>query len=84
MKHFKHVTEENVEDAIKAFVNLALYDVLKDMNYYKRSTSAQDVTGLPPQAIADLTNAVEAEGFKTDSLNDPVSERDWLIVKRSA
>lgn len=71
----------SIEEAVERYVDLTFQEVKEDLIRLRQPQSMQEITKLPPAAIAGLTHKCEGQMLIVDTLDDPVSERQWLIVK---
>lgn len=72
----------SLEEAVERYVDLTFKEIKRDLLYYRQPHSAHEVSKLPPAAIAALTHKCEEQGLVVlDPVEDPVSERTFLVVR---
>lgn len=69
------------EQLITKFVEVTENLVHRDLIKRKQAQSAQDITGVPPLAIASLESKLAEQGFRGEPLQCEVSGREWIVFR---
>jgi len=69
------------QERIDTYVKLTVAEIAQDLLYYRQAHSTHEITKLPPQAVAALTHAIEAEDLRVSEVVCEISERRWIVVQ---